>query len=170
MELFTEPPHSVADLAYFAGLFDGEGCITATRMPRGISIRLLMGSADHGTRRFAAFVGVVIGVYCYPAGRRGSAARARAVMLLSIHRQADVVRVLRMLYPYLREKRLQAAVALYSLEHAVPHQRYGRLSERQHQIRDRVLRLLKRLKHRHSPYEPSTHRYAASAALVPEAA
>ncbi len=121
------------ELAWAAGFFDGEGCVTLSRSRAGDPQRLQMSVAQVDERPLRRF-GEAIGGYGRFALRKKMPRNGiRLPMVLSIHRQDDIRRVLEVLWPHLSEpKREQVARCYWAIVEA--------LGTRKHLPRDVVIR------------------------------
>lgn len=96
-------PHDHRTLAYLAGLFDGEGCITRTNDHPIVQI----GMTDEPVMRWVAEIGGTLRVEDHP--NRGNRKPLYRWRLLA---GSDVREFLWALFPYLRVKRTQAEEAI----------------------------------------------------------
>ena len=113
-------PTLETDLAYIAGLFDGEGCITHGSRGRPV---LVIGMTDQGVMEWLASV-TGIHLYIYEA-RPTISTRTRPiptkshdlpVYRWSLGRGTDVLAFLKAIEPWLRVKREKALWAINDLE------------------------------------------------------
>lgn len=104
---------ATADIAWAAGLFEGEGCISIRDRPNtraaGPSARLSLTSTDHDVAlRFQRIVGGKLDESPYV---RNGFAHHKPIWTWRIENAPGVIQVLRLLRPYLGERRAAKAEA-----------------------------------------------------------
>lgn len=122
-----------ADVAWAAGLFEGEGCIyvghTRGDAPR---VKMLLGMTDEDVvRRFTEIIG--LGPHTGPHARRAQTASRKPSWEWRTSRSDEIETVIRLLYPHLgMRRRLKADEMLSALASVTPR-------NRQHCIRGHAL-------------------------------
>lgn len=104
------------DIAWAAGLFEGEGCISQPRWPGRVSIALMVTSTDKDVlARFQQIVGYG-NILEKP--RKTKPSHYKTLWEWRIAKQPEVIRILVMLMPYFGNRRLAKAVD--ALKHTTP--------------------------------------------------
>ena len=100
------------DVAWAAGLFEGEGCI---QLPKpGMGVRLTMGSTDRDVLdRFAAAVGGKVRGPYKPNGRNTPPGR-KPIYFWGVQGTTSAQQILRMFWPYLGDRRRARAAEAFA--------------------------------------------------------
>ena len=105
-------------LAYLTGVFDGEGCIVLTEPPKILAFKLSVQSTDSDIiHQFQDFFGGYI--YKMQLGSLGKKESWR----WQVSKRKEVERILRMMLPYLCERRKTRALELLNYPIAANHSR-----------------------------------------------
>ncbi len=139
MNLVEQDTHPIPDcrIAYLAGYFDGEGCITVSPGSYGKSIRVCVVSGDcDSVFSFSEVLGGDV-IQC-------GSTKTRRLLYRWLVRNDLAVKCLRQMLPHLKAKREQALLVLGSGWKTTP--RGGRISEEQKEKRDVLDELLREAK------------------------
>src|SRR3972149_170294 len=122
------------EIAWLAGLLDGEGCVWFARRKEyrsatGLceiraSIKLAM-ACEATVKRAAGMFSIIVGedlVRCFEEKRREK--RRRPLWRTEVYSRRGTYEVLRVVEPYLFTKLTEAKLCLRFLERALPHRRY----------------------------------------------
>ncbi len=121
---------SEVDVAYVAGLIDGDGCIRFQSRKRGRKRRPPEIVVSNSCKVVVEWLQKRFGGRIYVDNRRGR----RVSYSWRLYRKEEVRRLLRMVLPFLKVRRRQAELVLYYLENDLPVEEMEEVFEAVHRL------------------------------------